>query len=333
MERFRRPGSMQPNRRSAPAGGKALHRMREEGRIRWNRDRAIERALIARGVTGINNPAAVVLQSIWEAVWARDKGECARCGETGELKDSYRQLDFYYIILPQQGGRDSVENLRVLCQHCGQVVASEARQTSSDAGQFRRIVPPRVDQRLTEYEAPLHHVIGKMVWICSVIASIVIALAIGLYEQDLGYAYAIIFSLLIVVGGGVGTFVIFPIIFGLSGVYDRFFNPEKGRADAAYEDWQKQKNAWQLERQMQVRAWQQEQVFSAIPEVARSRYVPAYVKQAVWARDGGHCVACGSSVDLQYDHDIPFSRGGANSVENIRLLCEDCNRKKSDKII
>jgi cysteinyl-tRNA synthetase, unknown class len=29
---------------------------------------------------------------------------------------------------------------------------------------------------------------------------------------------------------------------------------------------------------------------------------------------------------------IPISKGGANTVRNLQLLCEPCNRKKSDKI-
>jgi Ca2+/Na+ antiporter len=63
-----------------------------------------------------------------------------------------------------------------------------------------------------------------------------------------------------------------------------------------------------------------------------SRYIPSEVKLAVWARDRGRCVLCGSKQQLHYDHDIPFSKGGSNTEQNIRILCQDCNLRKSDKI-
>ncbi|WP_018676404.1 HNH endonuclease [Riemerella columbina] len=56
------------------------------------------------------------------------------------------------------------------------------------------------------------------------------------------------------------------------------------------------------------------------------------VKDAVWNRDGGRCVECGSSEKIEFDHIIPFSKGGSNTYRNIQLLCESCNRKKSNKI-
>lgn len=59
-----------------------------------------------------------------------------------------------------------------------------------------------------------------------------------------------------------------------------------------------------------------------------SRYIPASVKIAVWRRDGGKCVECGSKEKLEYDHIIPLSKGGSNTERNIQLLCEKCNRKK-----
>lgn len=64
-----------------------------------------------------------------------------------------------------------------------------------------------------------------------------------------------------------------------------------------------------------------------------SRTIPTYVKRQVYARDGGKCVQCGSIKKLHYDHDIPFSKGGSNTVDNIRLLCQKCNLSKRDKII
>ena len=60
--------------------------------------------------------------------------------------------------------------------------------------------------------------------------------------------------------------------------------------------------------------------------------IPEAVRIAVWRRDGGKCVKCGSRKNLEYDHIIPLSKGGSNTVRNIELLCEKCNRKKRDNI-
>jgi 5-methylcytosine-specific restriction endonuclease McrA len=52
----------------------------------------------------------------------------------------------------------------------------------------------------------------------------------------------------------------------------------------------------------------------------------------VWRRDQGRCVKCGSQEGLEFDHIIPVSRGGSNTARNLQLLCENCNRSKSDTI-
>jgi hypothetical protein len=56
--------------------------------------------------------------------------------------------------------------------------------------------------------------------------------------------------------------------------------------------------------------------------------LPREVRLAVWRRDRGRCRECGSGFDLQYDHVIPLALGGATSVDNLQLLCGDCNRAK-----
>lgn len=60
--------------------------------------------------------------------------------------------------------------------------------------------------------------------------------------------------------------------------------------------------------------------------------IPREVVDAVYKRDGGRCVFCGSTENLQLDHIVPFSKGGATSVENLQLLCQKCNLEKSNKI-
>jgi len=65
---------------------------------------------------------------------------------------------------------------------------------------------------------------------------------------------------------------------------------------------------------------------------SRSRSISEDTKNQVWNRDKGKCVQCGSNEKLEFDHIIPFSKGGANTKRNIQLLCEPCNRRKSDKI-
>jgi len=64
----------------------------------------------------------------------------------------------------------------------------------------------------------------------------------------------------------------------------------------------------------------------------RSRTITEDIKDAVWRRDDGKCTQCGSNESLEFDHIIPHSKGGANTKRNIQILCEPCNRRKSDNI-
>lgn len=65
---------------------------------------------------------------------------------------------------------------------------------------------------------------------------------------------------------------------------------------------------------------------------SNNRHIPQSVRNAVWARCGSKCVECSSTEYLEYDHIIPFSRGGSNSENNLQILCRRCNLAKSDRI-
>ncbi|PKP20371.1 MAG: hypothetical protein CVU05_09310 [Bacteroidetes bacterium HGW-Bacteroidetes-21] len=67
-------------------------------------------------------------------------------------------------------------------------------------------------------------------------------------------------------------------------------------------------------------------------EMQRNRHIPERILITVFERDKGRCVLCGSTDSIEYDHIIPFSKGGSNDSENIRVLCRKCNRKKSNNI-
>ncbi|MFL5963580.1 MAG: HNH endonuclease [Gaiellaceae bacterium] len=69
-------------------------------------------------------------------------------------------------------------------------------------------------------------------------------------------------------------------------------------------------------------------------EAGRPTRIPisSDLRRAVFERDGGRCVECDSNFDLQYDHVLPVALGGATTVQNLQLLCADCNRRKSDSL-
>jgi 5-methylcytosine-specific restriction endonuclease McrA len=60
--------------------------------------------------------------------------------------------------------------------------------------------------------------------------------------------------------------------------------------------------------------------------VKNSRYIPRKVKYQVY---DGKCARCSSRRNLEYDHIQEFSLGGDNSLQNIQLLCRNCNQRKN----
>jgi hypothetical protein len=66
-------------------------------------------------------------------------------------------------------------------------------------------------------------------------------------------------------------------------------------------------------------------------QVVREK-IPRHVQLFVWQRDQGKCVMCGSRANLEFDHIIPVAKGGSSTERNVQLLCELCNRAKSDSI-
>ena len=71
--------------------------------------------------------------------------------------------------------------------------------------------------------------------------------------------------------------------------------------------------------------------------VPGSRAIPAHVRRAVAARDGGRCAfvgpegRCSERSFLEWHHVVPFADGGEASVENIQLRCRAHNAYEAEQ--
>lgn len=67
----------------------------------------------------------------------------------------------------------------------------------------------------------------------------------------------------------------------------------------------------------------------------QSRSIPRDVMLKVVRRDGQICQTCFEPVpddQVEFDHIIPYSRGGTTSVDNLKLVHRECNRKKGNSL-
>jgi 5-methylcytosine-specific restriction endonuclease McrA len=63
----------------------------------------------------------------------------------------------------------------------------------------------------------------------------------------------------------------------------------------------------------------------------RGRSIPREIMLQVVRRDGQICQICHKPVpdnEVEFDHRIPFSKGGPMTADNLRLSCRTCNRRK-----
>jgi len=76
--------------------------------------------------------------------------------------------------------------------------------------------------------------------------------------------------------------------------------------------------------------------FTETREMRRiGRTIPKSIMLQVVRRDGQVCRICRRNIpdnEVEFDHIIPFAKGGPTTAENLRLLCRECNRKKSGSV-
>ena len=71
-----------------------------------------------------------------------------------------------------------------------------------------------------------------------------------------------------------------------------------------------------------------------------TRYIPNHIRQEVLERDGHRCTfvsaeghRCSEQCGLQLDHFVPFSQGGASTVENLRAMCPAHNQLLAERAL
>ena len=58
------------------------------------------------------------------------------------------------------------------------------------------------------------------------------------------------------------------------------------------------------------------------------------IRKAVYRRDNYHCTNCASAggphgdTELHADHVLPRSRGGSDTLQNLRTLCRSCHQAR-----
>jgi hypothetical protein len=76
---------------------------------------------------------------------------------------------------------------------------------------------------------------------------------------------------------------------------------------------------------------------ASVDAAGRSRHIPAAVKRAVWARDGGRCAfvgpagRCSERGFLEFHHREPFAAGGRTTVMNVALRCRQHNQWETEQ--
>lgn len=68
---------------------------------------------------------------------------------------------------------------------------------------------------------------------------------------------------------------------------------------------------------------------------SQSRTIPRDVMLKAVRRDGQICQTCFEPVpdnEVEFDHVIPFSKGGTTTAHNLKLVHRECNRKKGNSL-
>ena len=84
-------------------------------------------------------------------------------------------------------------------------------------------------------------------------------------------------------------------------------------------------------------------MFDKHNHLIRIKYLPEWLKRAVYYRDRGRCQYCSRDIsglysilednEKHFDHIIPLEKGGTNDSTNMQLTCSECNLSKNKSLV
>jgi hypothetical protein len=95
--------------------------------------------------------------------------------------------------------------------------------------------------------------------------------------------------------------------------------------------WTPEGNGWRMIPKPQGRYHLKAPIWRMRP-ILRREPIADSVRRAVFERDGSACLECGTTDDLTLDHIHPWSKGGPDTFENLRVLCRSCNSSKGARV-
>ena len=114
----------------------------------------------------------------------------------------------------------------------------------------------------------------------------------------------------------------------------KWINTPHGRAkkQECEHNWKQTENGKEHNRQKALKRYHSDPEHYRLKVTARRHGCPIGVLKQVQERDKV-CQFCGTDKDLQFDHKYPVSLGGKGTLENLQLLCKECNNFKSNNLI
>lgn len=102
-------------------------------------------------------------------------------------------------------------------------------------------------------------------------------------------------------------------------------------ADTATEAWEAVPVGSLTSSVAELAAASADRVRSGVVRTGEREPIPSEVRRGVFLRDHGRCQLCGERAEsAELDHVVPWSAGGSNRSDNLRVACGTCNAKRSN---